>query len=155
MGVRNMRALSIVAAALVVLSGPAAAENSWRLASDSAEGDMRFLVDISQLDHYVNPNGKQLFGLPLRAVSNGVVKDGYVAIDARSCVVDGGDMIMTIGDASQRFWWAVDGKRMYDAVGLSVCNVAAAMYEAAQGGSAEATGIQRADKAAGTGISHQ
>lgn len=163
MGVRTMHTIAIGGAALLALAGtglltmpgPAAAENTWRLVSDSAEGDMRFLVDVSQLDHYVKGDGMQLFGVPLRAVSNGAVKDGYVAIDAKGCLVDGGDMIMTIGDASQRFWWSVAGKRMYDAVGISVCNVAAAMYEAAQASGDDPTAIQRADTTAGSGISHQ
>ena len=113
MGVRTVHTLAIGGAALLTLAGitlsapfgSAAAENSWRLASDSAEGDVRFLVDVSQLDHYVNPDGVQLFGAPLRAVGHGVAKDGYVAIDARSCLAPGGDMIMTMGDVSERFWW--------------------------------------------------
>ena len=153
MGVRTMHTLAIAGAALLTLagttlsapSGSAAAENTWRLASDSAEGDVRFLVDISQLDHYVNEDGTQLFSVPLRAVGNGIVKDGYVVIDATSCLTPGGDMIMTIGDASERFWWSVDGKRVYDAVGVSVCNLAAAMYEAAQAGSTHPGGPRHAD----------
>ena len=80
MGVRTMHTLAIAGAALLTLagttlpapSGSAAAENTWRLASDSAEGDVRFLVDISQLDHYVNEDGTQLFSVPLRAVGNGI-----------------------------------------------------------------------------------
>lgn len=153
MGVRTMHTLAIGGAALLTLAGitlvapagSAATENTWRLASDSAEGDVRFLVDVSQLDHYVNLGGVQLFGAPLRAVGHGIAKDGYVAIDARSCLAPGGDMIMTIGDASERFWWSVDGKRVYDAVGVSVCNLAAAMYEAAQAGSTHPGGPRHAD----------
>jgi hypothetical protein len=153
MGVRTVHTLAIGGAALLTLagitlvvpSGSAAAENTWRLASDSAEGEVRFLIDVSQLDHYVNGNGMQLFGVPLRAVGNGIVKDGYVVIDAKSCLAPGGDMIMSIGDASQRFWWSVNGTRMYDAVGVSVCNIAAAMYEAAQAGSTHPGGPRHAD----------
>ncbi|UCD68748.1 MAG: hypothetical protein JSW48_01160, partial [Betaproteobacteria bacterium] len=92
MGARAMHTLAIGGAALLTLgatillapSGSGAAENAWRLASDSAEGDLRFLVDVSHLDHYVNSDGVQLFGVPLRAVGNGIVEDGYVVIDAES-----------------------------------------------------------------------
>ncbi len=163
MGVRTMHTpvtgsavlLAVAGTTLLAQPGSAVANNTWRLASDSAEGDVRFLVDISQLDHYVNGDGTQSFGVPLRAIGNGVVKDGYVAIDATGCLVNGGDMVMTIGEASQRYWWSADGRRMYDAIGISVCNIAAAMYEAAQAGSDDAVAIQRADTGAGSGISHQ
>ncbi|UCH46522.1 MAG: hypothetical protein JSU95_10345 [Betaproteobacteria bacterium] len=146
-----MRSLAIGGAVLLAVAGSASADNTWRLASDSARGDVRFLLDISQLDHYINGDGRQLFGVPLRAVGNGIVKDGYVVIDAKSCLAPGGEMIMTIGDASQRFWWSVDGKRMYDAVGVSVCNVAAAMYEAVQASGVDPSGPRQAD----AGISRQ
>ena len=147
MGLRSSHGVAISSALLVRLSGAAAADSTWILASESAESDTRFLVNASQLDHSVNQHGVQVFRVPLRAVGHGAVKNGYVAIDAKGCLERGGEMIMAVGDASQRFWWSVDGKRMYDAVGASVCTVAAAMYEAARNGRANPDGPQHADVA--------
>ena len=86
MDTKPMSTLAFSTAVLLALPGPAAAESTWQLASDSAEGDVRFLVDASQLDHYVGANGVQLFGAPIRGVANGIVKDGYVVIDSKSCL---------------------------------------------------------------------
>jgi hypothetical protein len=130
MGMQTTLALAIAAVFLAALPGAASAQRDWLLVSDSAEGDTRFLVDVSGFDYRVNQRGVPVFGLPLRAVGSSSISDGHVVIDARGCLGHGGQMIMSLGDATQRYWWSKRGRRMYDAVAVSVCAVAATQHHA-------------------------
>lgn len=140
---------AIVSAVLASVAGPAAAQGDWLLVSDSAENDARFLVDVSGLDCRVNQHGVHVLGMPLRAVGAGALRDGIVVIDAKGCLGGSGQMIMAIGNASQRYCWSAHGRRRYDAVAASVCAIAATRYRARGPGKDRITAAAPADAAAG------
>jgi hypothetical protein len=121
------------------LAGPAAGAGGWMLAADSAEGNTRFLVDVQRFEYSVNKNGTHVFAAPMRVVGNSGTQEGYVAIDAEGCLGAGGEMVFSVGKSTNRYWWAVGGNRIYDGVGATLCEVAAAVIQeskASRGGAA-------------------
>lgn len=115
-----------------VLSSPASAAGGWVLAADSAKTNTRYLVDTSQFDYSTNKHGVPVFGIPVRSVNNGKTEDGYAVIDATSCVDGGGDMAVDFGRDISRYWWSIDGNRIYDMVGTSICKIGTAQAESMQ-----------------------
>jgi hypothetical protein len=124
--------LTIAGALMAACAGPAAAAGGWVLAADSYEGNTRFLIDVQRFDYSVNKHGTHVFFAPMRMVGDSGTHEGYVAIDAEGCLGAGGDMVLAVGKSTSRYWWALNGTRVYDKVGESVCAVAAAVIEQAQ-----------------------
>jgi len=147
---KSILALVSASSLALVISGPASAASGWILAADSAKTNTRFLVDTGQFDYSTNKHGAPVFGIPVRSVSNGVTEDGYVVIDATSCSGGGGDMAFELGKDMNRYWWSIDGGRIYDKVGTALCEIGIAQIEAAQAKSKDTakfgTGITESSK---------
>jgi hypothetical protein len=132
MKLRILSKLAVIGALTASFAGPAAGAGAWILAADSAEGDVRFLVDVQRFDYSVNKHGTHVFSAPVRMVKHGATEEGVVAIDGAGCLGAGGEMIFSLARSTKRYWWAVGGNRVYDGVGSSLCGIAAALMEQAQ-----------------------
>jgi len=118
--------VAATAALIVGMTAPAIAAGGWVLAADSADSNLRFLVETSQLEESTNRHGVAVLGIPVRSVSNGNSESGYVVIEASSCGNAGGEMAMQFDKNLTRYWWSNTGSRIYDKVGASICQIKSA-----------------------------
>ncbi len=119
----SLSTLALIASFSMAIATPVNATEGWVLAADSAEGNTRFFVKTGEFDYTINKHGVHVFSIPLRMASNGKTQESYAAIDATGCLENGGDLIITDGNSSSKYWWSPEGSRMYDSLGEKICEI--------------------------------
>jgi hypothetical protein len=126
MSTKFLRKILVATIVATATAAPAYGESGWVLAADSAKGDSRYLINVEKFAYKVTRQGDHFFTAPLRAVQDGELTEGTVAVNAQSCVNSGGSIFL-VSDGTKdvkRWWWTTDGNRIYDGIARTVCSVA-------------------------------
>jgi hypothetical protein len=115
--------LALVTSLSMAIVTPANATEGWVLAADSAEGNTRYFVNTGEFNYTINKHGAHVFSIPVRMANNGKTQESYAVIDATGCIENGGDLIITDGHSTNKYWWSPEGSRMYDSLGGKICEI--------------------------------
>ena len=132
-----MKKSIIAACAALALTAVAHAEN-WIMVMEATEG-VRLLVDIDSFGakQWPNPTDatQPVLWIAAKFVyydTNGAGLPFIYTTKFDSCKSGNGELVYQEWDGKNyanktRYWWSTDGKKMYDAGGVSLCTIAKAV----------------------------
>jgi hypothetical protein len=115
--------------ALLLLTTSVTASADWVHLTDSADSNMRVMIDPLTFNQQKNNKGIDVVGADFLVVSDGqsVVMTGVTG--AQDCVKGQGEFILAVGENYQRFFWVTNGPKLYDTEAFAVCTLYAGLKQ--------------------------